>query len=283
MVSASGASTLGFPRTSPATLVDSVHNDVTFVRASAGGLTDSSRSGADLGRASAAAVADSHGLELPGSSSLTFADLSVGNVSFGRAVSGTIADTGEVFSLGTPLPQGWSTFSVPVSAINSLFFASSGLGTSAQNGVVDPGKVSVAFRFDAENQTWRQILLGETVSPMDGVMLKSIESHTATLILDPSNGGAHTKPLYPRWNLIGPSTVLGTDTKPADQVLSSVFDTQTGEVGYMQVVSPLQMTADALVWDRGQPSPPGLERWRAYWVLMDNAATLIGEASSPVQ
>jgi hypothetical protein len=117
---------------------------------------------------------------------------------------------------------------------------------------------------------------------MDGVMLKSIEPHTATLILDFSSSTAPTMPLYPRWNLAGPSTVLGSTIKPADQVLSSVLDTPIGEPGYTQVVGP-SMHPDSFTWDRGQPSPPDLKRWRAYWISMDNAATLIGESTSPAQ
>jgi subtilisin family serine protease len=273
---------LGFPRTSRSTIIDSDRQSVTFARSSASGFADGSEGKVGLSRTSTTAAADYYGLGFPGLSSFTLGDISRYDLYFDRAETGTIRDTGEVFSMGTSMPEGWSTFSVPVPIKNNLFFASSGIESRFQNGLFDPSKVSVAFKFDAENQTWSQILKGDTVSPMDGVMLKSIEPHTATLILDFSSSTAPAMPLYPRWNLAGPSTVLGSTIKPADQVLSSVLDTPIGEPGYTQVVGP-SMHPDSFTWDRGQPSPPDLKRWRAYWISMDNAATLIGESTSPAQ
>ena len=181
--------------------------------------------------------------------------------------------------MGRTLPEGWSTFSIPISASNSLFFAATGLGTDSQDGLVDETKVSIAYRFNAATQTWEQVLSGDTISPLEGLLVKSNAAHAPTLIVSTAQTNPPTMALSSSWNLVGPAAQLSTSTRPVDVALASVLKAPVDLIGYTQVVSPA-VNSTAFTWIRGQASPPNLERWHGYWVSMENPDTLVGVSLS---
>jgi hypothetical protein len=192
------------------------------------------------------------------------------------------SDTLEAFGLGTALPQGWSMFSIPIYASNSLFYATStGLGTSSQDGIVDPAKVTIAYRFNASTQAWSQLVSTSTVLPLEGILINSSEAHVARLSVSTINTTPPTKALSAGWNLVGTASLLSSANTAANEALISAFSTPSGLVGYNQVVSP-SINSTAFAWTRGDTSSiPTLNRWKGYWVFMENADTMAGFSSTP--
>ena len=232
-------------------------------------------------RGDAATVNESILPNFPKSDTLSAGETTASALGVPRGDAATVSDSGQVFSLGVTLSSGWSTFSIPIIASNSLFFATTGLGTSSQNGLVDPSKVIIAFKFNAAAQTWSQLLAGATILPLDGVVVRSTAPHTATLILSTVQTSPPTKSLSAPWNLTGPAALLGTQNKQVDLALISALNTPAGLVGYTQVVSP-SLNTPSFSWTRGEVSPPSFTRWRGYWVFMENADILTGETTTPL-
>ena len=120
-------------------------------------------------------------------------------------------------SLTTSLPVGWSTYSIPIAADNSTFFASAGLGTGAQDGLVDPAKVKIAYKFDAAaaTPTFDQVLAGTILSPTEAVLVKSLVAHDATLIVQDAQTNPPSRLLSTGWNLLPAGSLSRhTDTPP---------------------------------------------------------------------
>ena len=154
-------------------------------------------------------------------------------------------------------------------------------GTSSQDGIVDPAHVTIAYRYNAATAAWVQIVTGNTVLPLEGILISSSQAHTATLFISTVNIVPPTKALSAGWNLVGTTPVLSSTTMAADEALISVFSTASGLVGYNQVVSP-SINTTTFSWTRGDTTGiPTLDRWKGYWVFMENADTMAGFSSTP--
>ncbi len=124
-------------------------------------------------------------------------------------------------------------------------------------------------------------MTGTTVFPLEGILINSSEAHVARVSISTINTTPATKSLSSGWNLVGTASLLTATTMPADEALISAFVTSSGQVGYNQVVSP-SINATTFAWTRGDTSGiPTLNRWKGYWVFMENADTLAGFSSTP--
>ena len=74
--------------------------------------------------------------------------------------------------------------------------------------------------------------------PLDGILVHSSASHTATLIISTVQTSPPTKALSASWNLVGPAALLSTTARQVDQALINALNTPAGLVGYTVVVSP---------------------------------------------
>ena len=117
-------------------------------------------------------------------------------------------------SLVATLEVGWNTYSIPIAAENGRFYATAGLGTAAQDGLVDPTKVKDAYRFDAAAQTFKRIVttvndatteVANSVSlqPTEAVYVNSLVEHDATLIVQDAQTNPPSRPVSVEWNLVG--------------------------------------------------------------------------------
>ena len=202
---------------------------------------------------------------------------------FGRGQSSPMAvEEGAQYTLGLALQDGWISFSIPIFAQNIKFFASPAtINSNAQDGLTDASKVLVAYRFDSATQVWRQIVSGDTSAPLEGVLVKSTESHRATVIVNTSQTSRPTRTLASGWNLIGLAPLLRDTTMPADVALVDESGNILGQVGSTRIVSP-SISAVSVSWTRGDSNIPSLQRWRAYWVFIEGSETLAGFSSTPV-
>ena len=180
------------------------------------------------------------------------------------------------------IPSGWSTYSIPIAAENSKFFASSGLGTGAQDGLVDPAKVTVAYKFDAAAAAplFVQVVTGTILSPTEAVLVKSSVSHNATLIVQDAQTSPPSRLLSAGWNLFSLAVPLDQTTMDAKGALISVNETAASDPGYQIVVSPT-INPDPFILTRPLAAQD-LTRSRGYWVFMKNADTLAGFSTTPV-
>ena len=185
------------------------------------------------------------------------------------------------------IPSGWSTYSIPIAAENSKFFVSTGLGTGAQDGLVDPTNVTIAYKFDAAATTpvFVQVVTGTILSPTEAVLVNSSASHNATLIVQDAQTNPPSRLLSTGWNLFGLAVPLDTTTMDAADALISVNELSSGASdGYAIVVSPT-INADAFFIVRnaaGVLPAQNLTRSRGYWVFMENDDTLAGFSTTPV-
>ena len=290
---------LGFPKSDTATLTESAL--VGFPKSDALNAAESTLSALgvprgdalDIGESAPAALGVPRGdsltitesapaaLGAPRGETTTLTEAAPAALNTPRSETTTISDTSRVFALGFTLAKDWSTFSIPIYASNNTFFATTGLGTSSQNGLVDPAKVTIAYRYNASTTAWEQILTGDTVLPLEGILVNSSESHTATVIISTVHTTPPTKTLSTGWNLVGTASLLSATGMAADQALISAFSTSSGLVGYNQVVSP-SVNSTTFAWTRGAGSAPDLDRWRGYWVFMENGDTMAGFSSTPL-
>ena len=180
------------------------------------------------------------------------------------------------------LPVGWSTYSIPIAAENSKFFASAGLGTGAQDGLVDPAKVTIAFKFDAAATTpvFTQVVAGTILSPTEAVLVKSLVEHDATLIVQDAQTNPPSRLLSTGWNLFGLAVPLDQTTMDATDALVSVLESAGGLTGYSIVVSPT-INPDPFILTKPLATQD-LTRSRGYWVFMENDDTLAGFSTTPV-
>ena len=196
-------------------------------------------------------------------------------------------------SLITALPEGWSTYSIPIAAENGKFFATADLGNGAQDGLVDPNKVTTAFRFDAATETFKRIVTTVTnaalevansvpLQPTEAVLVNSNASHNATLIFEDAQTNLPSRTLSATWNLVGLAVPLGMTTMQVDEALISVGKATGDLTGYTIVVSPA-INPDPFVWTPLE-SPAGyvLTRSHGYWVSMQNQGILAGFSTTPV-
>jgi hypothetical protein len=143
--------------------------------------------------------------------------------------------------------------------------------------------VTIAYRFNAAANppAWVQIVTGNTVLPLEGILINSKESHTATVRISADNIAPPTKTLSAGWNLVGTAPQLTDTTMVANEALISIFSNPSGQVGYNQVVSP-SINATTFSWTRGDTSGiPTLDRWEGYWVFMENTDIMAGFSSTP--
>ena len=190
----------------------------------------------------------------------------------------------------TTLPVGWSTFSIPIGAQNGKFFvdATATLDKSTQDGLVDPTKVTIAYKFDAAaaTPTFDQIVLGtstNTLTPTEAVLVKASVSVDATLIFQTAQTGPPSRTLSKGWNLVGLAVPEDTTTKQVDLALISAKETSAGLTGYTIVVSP-SINPDSFVWTKAE-SATGVDLTisRGYWVFMENQDVLAGFSTTPVK
>lgn len=190
-------------------------------------------------------------------------------------------------SLIVTLPAGWSTYSIPIAAENSKFYATSGLGTGAQDGLVDQSKVTTALKFDpAVVPPEFTVVVADTIlSPTEAVLVKSLVAHTATLIVQDAQTNPPSRLLSTGWNLFGLAVPLDVTTLDAADALISVNTLGSGASdGYSIVVSPT-INADPFFIFRdaaGVLPAQNLTRSRGYWVFMENDDTLAGFSTTPV-
>lgn len=185
-------------------------------------------------------------------------------------------------SLIVSIPSGWSTYSIPIAAENSKFFAGSGLGTGAQDGLVDPAKVTIAYKYDAAATTpvFVQVVTGTILSPTEAVLVKSSVSHNATLIVQDAQTSPPSRLLSAGWNLFSLAVPLNVTTMDAKDALISVNETAASDPGYQIVVSP-SINSDPFLLTRPLATQD-LTRSRGYWVFMKNDDTLAGFSTTPV-
>ena len=195
-----------------------------------------------------------------------------------KSVTLTVLD-----SLETTLPEGWSTFSIPIAAANGKFFADADLGSGIQNGLVDEDNVEVAYKFNADTQLFEQVVSNTTITPTEAVLVKSKSEHDATLIFKTTQSGPPSRVLSADWNLMGLAVPLDQTTMAVDEALISVFVASSDEVGYTIVVSP-SINPDPFIFTRGgDTAGKDLERSLGYWVFMEKEDTLAGFSTTPVE
>ena len=189
----------------------------------------------------------------------------------------------------TTIPEGWSTFSIPITAeqstTNGRFYATANLGTAAQNGLVDPDKVKQAFKFNAATQLFELIVIDEASNntpllPTEALYVESESAHDATLIYEDGQSGPPSQELFARWNLVGLAVPLGQTTMDAKQALISVEEAPDGDTGYTIVVSP-SINPDPFILTKPLTTQ-NLTVSRGYWVFMENGDFLAGFSTTPV-
>ena len=244
-----------------------------------------------------ATLRETVGIGFPEAESATLTESIQKASGFSRADSASVEESGQIFAIGTLLQRGWSSFSIPISARNNKFLATPAtVGTSAQDGLVDPSKVEIAFKFDAAATppSWKlivttvtdpatQIANTDRIRPTEGVVVKSSESHRATLIFNTLQTSPPSRTLKVGWNLVGLAAPLGRVEMAVNEALITVEVAPNSKVGYDLVVN---VSMDRLlIFTRGMPVEgiPPFRRWRACWVFMENEDTLGGFSSTPIQ
>lgn len=176
------------------------------------------------------------------------------------------------------LEKGWNTLSTPISLVNSSWGSISKLG--------DGLDYCAAVTWDAEQQTWVQVIDSTEIGPLDAIFIKMIRDDRVPLAINPEITSPAVKCLKPGWNLIGPAYCLDQDcllweTLPVDKTLISVAETPDGKIGYTLVVSP-SVNEDCWVYTAGCDEAPTMDVGRGYWVFMKNCDTLAGFSSTPL-
>ncbi len=193
-------------------------------------------------------------------------------------------------SLKTTLQAGWRTFSIPIraegSTTNGRFYATANLGTAVQNGLVDPDQVEQAFRFNAATQLFELIVIGEASNdaallPTEAIYVESKSAHGATLIFEDGQSGPPSRAVSAGWNLFGLAVPRDQTTMDAKAALISLLVAPGGGDGYTIVVSP-SINPDPFILTFPLATQD-LTRSRGYWVFMENADTLAGFSTTPVE
>ncbi|MBI2918113.1 MAG: hypothetical protein HYY01_08970, partial [Chloroflexi bacterium] len=279
---------LALPRGDQAALSDALQKSLGLPRSDAATLSAALLLG--LPQSDAATLAASLLLGLPKQDTTTLAAQVLLGAPKGDAAS--LADASELTALGTTLAAGWSSLSIPLKPASgkNKVFATSGMGTSAQDGLMDPTKVTVAYKFDAASQSWKQVVqvvtdpntqTSNTVSPLEAIVVRSTTSHPVRLAVSQAISEPPTRDLSGGWNLVGMALPPETATLPANQALASLYNVPTGEIpSFTQVVAP-PFDGQAVVWAWNNANIPSLRRWRGYWVFMNQADSLAGFSMTP--
>ncbi len=194
-----------------------------------------------------------------------------------------VADPVLVFALPlvttVTLSAGWNLLSTPIllaadnDALEQIFDAQSF------------ANIEGSYRWDAVSQQW-VVPTGYELSPLEAVYLKvtSGASATAEFILSQELSELPSRELQPGLNLIGPAPALGESgfpDMPLDQALSSIAQAEGGLRGYTMVVSPAH---NQLGWAYGLGGEiQNLIPFKGYWVVMENADTLYGFSTTPIE
>ena len=198
-------------------------------------------------------------------------------------------------SVVATLTEGWGTFSIPVRAkgLNGRVFATANIGTATQNGLLDPANVDQAFRFDDTTQTFREIIIGlaaDTATqvsndtpllPTEAVLVLSSSDHDATLVFEDGPTGPPSRAVSAAWNLVSLAVPPASTTMDATDALISLDKAPGGAEGYLILVRP---SIDPSPFVLFKPLPAqDLTTFRGYWVFMDNADTIAGFSTTPVE
>ena len=198
-------------------------------------------------------------------------------------------------SVVATLSEGWGTFSIPVRAkgLNGRVFATANIGTATQNGLLDPANVDQAFKFDDTTQTFREIIIGLSADtatqvsndtpllPTEAVLVLSSVEHDATLIFEDGPTGPPSRAVSAAWNLVGLAVPPASTTMDATDALISLDKAPGGAEGYLIVVRP-SIDPDPFILFKPLPAQD-LKTFRGYWVFMDNADTIAGFSTTPVE
>lgn len=194
-----------------------------------------------------------------------------------------VADPVLVFALPpvttVTLSAGWNLLSTPIlldadsDALEQIFDAQS------------LANIDISYRWDAVSQQWA-VPTGYELSPLEAVYLKvsSGASATAEFTLSQELSELPSRELQRGLNLIGPAPALeegGFPGTPLDQALSSIAEAEGSLRGYTMVVSPLH---NQVGWAYGLGGEiKDLIPFKGYWVVMENADTLYGFSTTPIE
>nr|WP_245249538.1 PKD domain-containing protein [Methanolinea mesophila] len=172
------------------------------------------------------------------------------------------------------LPSGWNLFSTPI--------------------LLDPdqAKLERLLRFSGDDCLivlgWNDgswfIPSGDyTLSPLDALYIKMKRAGIVSLYPSDEVSAPPTRVLDAGINLIGPAPAFTSGVFPAmplDQALISIQEGANHGLGYLMVISP-SLNQPGWGYARGGPVQDLLP-YKGYWVVMQNAGTLIGFSTTPL-
>ncbi len=176
------------------------------------------------------------------------------------------------------LPAGWNLLSTPIlldadsDAVEQVFDA-----TSLAN-------IEVSYSWDGEN--WSLVATGYQFVPLEATYVKVSSGASATAEFIPSGelSWPPSRQLQAGLNLIGPAPALEESghfpDMPLDQALISIKEAGA-LTGYTIVVSP-EHNQPGWAYAFGGPIQDLLP-FKGYWVVMENADTLFGSSTTPIQ
>jgi len=190
--------------------------------------------------------------------------------SSGNGSQGVVADNGgqgypvlACWEL-TPGPDGWRTFSVPVQLAG---------GQKLLGGVIDLGRVDIAYKFDAATQQWMQVTAdNNTIQPLEAVYVKLKDPVLAVIRPTTVPTNPPVKNLAEGWNLVG-----FTKADYAYDALYSVRERWSAAVSPAVNPNPWAVTPWS-AWSAMEI----VETHYGYWVYMDEPGNLAGFSSTPV-
>jgi len=179
-------------------------------------------------------------------------------------------------SFTSPLNEGWNLLSTPI-----LLAADS--DTLGQIFGTDVDYIDISYSWDAEIEDWDLLTNDYELLPLYGIYVKISSGTSATAVFTPSEelSWPPTRELQPGLNLIGPAPVLDdSPDMPLDEALASIL--VAGEFwGYTMVISPQHNQPS---WTYGLGGDiEDLMPFQGYWVFMENADTLCGFSTTPLQ
>ena len=186
----------------------------------------------------------------------------------------------DVLSFTFILPEGWSLLSTPIKldadsdAMEQIFDTAS------------LASIEISYSWDAVNEQWSLVSTGYQFLPLEATYVKVISGDSATGEFIPSEvlSWPPSRELEPGLNLIGPAPALGNSAfpdMPLDQALASIAEAEGGLTGYTMVISPPHNQTSWTYALGGQIQD--LLAFGGYWVVMENADTLYGFSTTPLQ
>ncbi len=162
------------------------------------------------------------------------------------------------------LDKGWNTFSVPV----VLHPETDTWGDFAGlNSLMDTARV--IYYWNSIEQSWGLVDASYPLAPLEGFYIYMDQADSVTLLCASGETAVPSRELSAGGNLIGPASQGDMDVIAS---LQSVYQSQGG-TGYTQVISPPENAA-AWTYVRDQQPAPVMHPAEAYWVVMENPATL---------